>query len=238
MKLFSMDSPLMIALNKMADLLWVNVLAVVCCIPIVTVGASMTALHYMALKIARNEETYVTKSFFKSFKDNFKQGTIIWLIQIVAFAVLIGDYYILFFSGIDSNVVMRIFLYVVTVIVLLTTIFVYPVLAKFDNSTPKTIKNAFFVGMLQVPKAIIMWILFLIPVVLIFAAPQIFPLIMLFGLSVPAFISAKMYDKFFGKLEEKVQEANPDETADAADEDEHIFNDELDPALAARDDIE
>ena len=55
MRLFNLDSPLMQALNKMADLLWLNILTMICCIPIITVGPSLTALHYMALKIAREQ---------------------------------------------------------------------------------------------------------------------------------------------------------------------------------------
>ena len=77
MKFFDMDSPLMQGLGKMADLLWLNVLTLICCIPIVTIGASFTAMNYMALKMARNEECYITRGFFKSFRENLKQATLI-----------------------------------------------------------------------------------------------------------------------------------------------------------------
>ena len=64
MKLFNLDSPLMQFLNKVADLMWLNVLTLICCIPIVTVGPALTALHYMALKIARDEECYIARDYF------------------------------------------------------------------------------------------------------------------------------------------------------------------------------
>lgn len=233
MKFFSMDSPLMQALNKMADLLWLNVLALICCIPVVTVGASMTAMHYMALKIARNEETYVTRGFFKSFKENFVQATIIWLLQVVTIIVLAGDYYIMFFGGMEFHTVLQVLLYLVTIIVLLVSIFVYPVLAKFDNSVPKTIKNALYIGILQLPKAVLMLAMYIAPLILTVVATEIFPIIFLFGLSVPAFASAKLYNKFFLKLEDKVMENNPSGAEDKGSDDEHIFSDELDPALTA-----
>ena len=67
MKFLNLDSPLMQGLGKMADLMWLNVLTLICCLPIVTIGASLTAMNYMALKIARNEECYITRGFFKSF---------------------------------------------------------------------------------------------------------------------------------------------------------------------------
>ena len=65
MKIFDLDSPLMQFLNKMADLLWLNILTFICCIPIVTIGASLTAMHYMALKMVGNEECYITRGFSK-----------------------------------------------------------------------------------------------------------------------------------------------------------------------------
>ena len=88
MKLFNLDSPLMQGLSKMADLMWLNVLTLLCCLPVVTMGASLTAMNYVALKIVRDEECYISKSFFKSFKENFKQATIIWLMILVAALIL------------------------------------------------------------------------------------------------------------------------------------------------------
>ncbi len=105
MKFFSVDSPLMQALNRMADLLWLNVLTVLCCIPIVTVGASLTAMHYMLLKIVRDEETYVTRGFFKSFKNNFRQATVIWLIQLGITYVLVDGFYIMHTSETKHHIV-------------------------------------------------------------------------------------------------------------------------------------
>ena len=71
MKFLSLDSPLMRFLGKMADLMILNLLVIFCSIPIITMGASLTAMHYVALKIVRNEEAYITKDFFKSFKCTF-----------------------------------------------------------------------------------------------------------------------------------------------------------------------
>lgn len=63
MKIFDLDSPLMNVLNKMADLMWLNILTLICCIPVITAGAALTSMHYVALKIVRNEESYITRSF-------------------------------------------------------------------------------------------------------------------------------------------------------------------------------
>lgn len=233
MKFFSLDSPLMQALNKMADLMWLNVLTILCCIPVVTVGASLTAMHYMLLKIVRNEETYITRGFFKSFKDNFRQATVIWLIQLVVTILLAGDFYIMYKSETQFHVVFQALLMVVVVITVFTSTFVYPVLAKFDNSIFRTIKNAFYMSILQLPKTIAMIILSILPLVLAVIAPSIIPIVLMFGVSIPAFLFAKMYNKFFMKLEDKVNERNaPEEGSEETGEDERIFKDELDETLA------
>lgn len=224
-------------LNKVADLMWLNILTFVCCIPVITVGPALTALHYMALKIARDEECYITKDYFKSFKLNLRQGILIWLIEVVVIALLVGDFLILRYSTISFGQPMKIILAVVAVIVLFTFTFVYPVLSKFDNTVMRTIKNAFFIGILQFPKTILMMILSVVPAALFILAPQIIPVVFLFGFSAPAWVSAKLYNKFFQKLEDKmngVDEAEGEEGVEKLEdpeEDERIFKDELDESI-------
>ena len=225
MKLFQLDSPLMNFLNKVADLMWLNILALICCIPIVTAGASLTALHYIALKIVRNEESYITRGFLKSFKENFKQATAIWLILLVAMLLLAGDFYIIFYSGMEFNVVIKVIIMAAIVLVAFVATFVFPLLAKFDNTVKQTIKNAFFMSIMQLPKTILMIVMNLAPIVLAMFSYKAFPIVFMFGLAVPAFSSAMLYDKVFQKLEDKILEASGEQTT--GEEDEHIFSDKV-----------
>ena len=232
MKLFNLDSPLMQALNKVADLMWLNILTTICCIPIITVGASLTAMHYTALKIARDEECYITKDFMKSFKLNFRQATLIWLIILFFLAVLAGDFYIMKYSGIEFGNVMRVILIVISFIALFAMTFVFPVLAKFDNTVLRTIKNAFLIAIMQFPKTILMMVLAVLPIGLFIFFPQILPITFLFGLTAPAWASAKLYSKFFKKLEDQISANNPSPSGEEENaEDERIFKDELDESL-------
>lgn len=229
MRFFDLDSPLMQILNKMADLLWLNILTMICCIPIVTAGASLTAMHYMALKIVRNEECYITRGFFKSFKENFKQATIIWMLLLLIALIIIGDIFIMRDSGIEFSNVMKVIITVAGVLVLFTATFVFPVLARFENTVFRTIKNAFMMSILQFPKTIAMIVLSLFPIILFAFSMRLVPIAFLFGLSLPAFLSAMMYNKFFRKLEAQIEEAqNP---TIEEEEDERIFKDELDESL-------
>lgn len=233
MKFLNLDSPFMQGLGKMADLMWLNVLTLLCCLPIVTIGASLTAMNYMALKIARNEECYITRGFFKSFKENFKQATLIWLIFLFVILILVGDFIIMRNSGIEFGDWFQGVITAVSILVLFALMYVFPVLAKFENTVFRTIKNAFLMSLMQLPKTVLMIIMYAIPVVVFFFVIQLMPLALLFGLSLPAWVSAKLYNKFFKKLEDQILAESTSEGGESEpEEDERIFKDELDPALA------
>lgn len=236
MRIFNLDSPLMQGLSKMADLMWLNILTIFLCLPVVTAGAALTAMNYMALKIVRDEECYVTKGFFKSFKENFRQATIIWIILLAVVVVLGIDFYVFTHSETPVNGVIQVAVMVAAILVLFTSMFLFPVLAKFDNSIMKTIKNALILSLVQFPKTILMIIVYLIPIIITIYVFQLMPLVFMFGISVPAWISAKLYNKFFQKLEDRINQENaPEITETEGEEDERIFRDELDPALAKKD---
>lgn len=232
--IFNLDSPLMQGLGKVADLMILNILAMICCIPIFTAGASLTALHYMSLKIVRGEECYITRGFFKSFKQNFKQATVIWLLILLAALILVGDFYIMKNSGIEFHIVLKVIIGIMGFLIVFTATYVFAVLAKFDNTIKRTIKNAFIMSLLQFPKTILMIIMALVPIAIAAFFPQVLPIAFLFGMSGPTFVAALLYNKFFQKLEDQVEAANEPaegETIENSEEDERIFRDELDEAL-------
>lgn len=205
-KLFNLDSPVFSFLNKAADLIWLNILTFICCIPVFTIGASMTALNYVVLKMVRNEEGYITRSFFKSFKQNFKQATIIWLILLVVIMILAGDFYILRFALFEFPTWIKVALLAVVVLFLISVMHLFPALAKFDNTIKNTFKNSFLMGILSLPKTILMIFCWAAPTVIGLMVYQIMPLVFAFGISLPAYMCALLYNKTFKRFEpEEVQ---------------------------------
>lgn len=200
-KLFNLDSPVMNFLSKLADLIWLNILVAVCCLPIFTIGASMTALHYVVLKMVRDEDSYITKAFFKSFKQNFKQATLIWLIMLVFIGIWVADLLIYRFSGLALPSWMLIALLAIGIVGVFATMHVFPILSRFDNTVINTFKNSLFMGILSLPKTITMMVCWLIPVGIVMYFLRAFPLVLLFGISGPALLSALLYNKTFKKFE-------------------------------------
>ena len=80
MALFNMNSGFFKFINRLLDVLFLNFLWIICSLPIVTIGAATCAAFSISLKMVDDEEGYIGKAFFKEFKKNFKQGTLMWMI--------------------------------------------------------------------------------------------------------------------------------------------------------------
>ena len=210
-KFFNLDSPLMNGLNKVADLMILNIITFVFCLPVVTIGASLTAMNYVALKIVRNEENYIAKAFWKSFKENFKQATIIWVIYIVVILLFVFDYFMIFMSGAVFPDWAKIGIIVVSVLVLAMSLYTFPLLARFENTIGRTIKNSALVSLYIWPKTLLMMVIWAVPIAILFFVPQILPIVLLFGISGPGFLCALLYNKAFKKFEPQVEEKDADE---------------------------
>ena len=93
---FSMDSPFFSFMSRLADIVLLNLLYIICCLPVFTIGAATSALYYQVMKMSKNEESYVFRGFFKAFRENFKKATPAWLI-LLGIAVFL---YLVFVSSV------------------------------------------------------------------------------------------------------------------------------------------
>lgn len=230
--IFSLDSPLMRVMSKIADLFILNLLVIITCIPIVTIGASLTAMHYVLIKMSRNEGTYVTEMFFRSFKDNFKQATALWGINLGVIALCAIDVYLFFFTSNSMPPLVLVAVIAVSILLFMTCMYFYPLQARFINPVKKTVRNAFFVMILNFPRSLIMVVLYLIPFALLFVAFFLIPMVILFGISVPGYGSALLYKKVFMKLEPKEAEITPDMEFHIAEDDVVEENASEEPEIA------
>lgn len=145
-RIFSLDGKVFGFFNKTADLVLLNLLWLLCSLPIVTVGASTTALYYVAMKIARNEESYIVRSFFESFRENCRQATAIWGMEVLLGVVLYFDFYFSSHVPAQWGRFMFVPFAVIGFIFSVTGCYVFPVLSFFKNSVKNTVKNAFLMA--------------------------------------------------------------------------------------------
>lgn len=222
-RLFSMDNKFFVFMGRVADLCLLNILCLICCIPIITAGASLTALFYVTLKMVRNEEAYIIRSFFKSFKENFKQATIINIIMLAAAALLYLDTTISRSMAAPMSQVMGLIFAVFSLIFAMIFLYVYPLLAKFYNSIKNTFRNALLMSIRHLPYTILMLLISLCPL-LVFFIPTlqvqmtVILLLVFFGVAVVAYVNSIFFVKIFDKYipEEEGAEAAGDPGAISA----------------------
>lgn len=211
-KFFNSDSPVMRFLSRMADVFWINLLTFVCSIPIITIGASVTAMHYILLKMVRNEEGYITKSYFKSFKENFKQATGMWLIFLVLFGALAFDLYAVRQLGASFPKAMVIAIYVALFVISGIYLWAFPLLARFENTIRGTLRNAVILTVASFPRTLGMLGLSVLPVlVFYFGGTPLVPFVAMFGIAGPAYGCAALYSKAFRKFEPKEEPVSLDD---------------------------
>ena len=153
MKFFSYESRFSQILLKLCYACYLNLLWFVCSIPIVTIGASTTALYYASLKIVRGEESYAGRMFFRSFKENFRQATQLWLILLGVGLFLGADGYILYHLRQSSTGTLAVIWTVILAVVIAAAVlyvivleYVFPLLASVSNTNRAMLKNSFLIG--------------------------------------------------------------------------------------------
>ena len=208
------ENPVWQFMGRIADLMILNAMALIFSIPIITIGASWTALYYCTVKIVRKEDTYVWKEFWNSFKSNFKQATIIWLILIPFLAILFVDVLMWYNDPTLLPKVLKVTTVIVICIVLAITIYVFPILSHFDNTTRNTLKNAFLVSMINIPYTLYFMFLLFLPIVIVWIDLRFMMLDMLMGISLPALLASFGWSRIFKKLEPPKQEEDEEDSQD------------------------
>lgn len=213
---FSMDSKFFVFMGKVADLMILNVLCIVCCIPIITIGPAVSAMFYVTMKMVRNEESYIVKGFFKSFKENLKQGILINLIMLLFAVLIMVDLRIMgSMEGTVYKVLYTIFL-AFGVVYIMIYMYIYPVLAKFYNTIKNTFINALLMSIRHLPYTFLMVVVTIAPIAGILFIPiegvqsgLMLGSIMI-GFSLVAFINShffvKIFDNYISKEEEESEE--------------------------------
>lgn len=217
MNIFSPDSILGRFLYWAADIFILNVLWIICSLPIFTMGASTTALYYALMKRQRRDESYVHKNFFHSFKSNFKQSTIIWLIMLLIGALLFADLRIGMLYNANGYALGKIF--IITSILLLIPysfilIYIFPVQAKFVNTIKDNFKNSILMAIGHLGYTALILIIIASFILLTFISRAFIGIEILCGFSLLAFLTSNIFIMIFRKhlpneFEEDLEATDP-----------------------------
>lgn len=154
MKLFDLNSPLMVALSKLADIIICNIMFVILSLPVITIGASLTALfHCMQWLIMDDErdEGLIFRDFWQAFRQNFRQATLLWLICLLMIGFLFAYYWVCrSLGGAYARIYMTTF-YALVFVFLVGFIYIFPLQARYQNKVRYTLRNAWLLGIAALP---------------------------------------------------------------------------------------
>lgn len=187
-------------MNAAADLFILNILLFLCCVPVVTAGAAWVACYAYVMRIVRGlEPTMPLRPFLADFKKSFRVATLAWLLLLLCVAILAGDYYFAVYASTPPNRFFLVFAIAMAVMLMFAATWLFPLMARFENTVRGHIKNAFLMAAATLPKTLLAVLVQL----LFFAVPLFVPAILLYfgwlwvlcGLSLPLYITARLFRK-------------------------------------------
>ena len=191
------------ALSDLSSLVFLNILTALCCIPVVTAGAALAAMHYVIMEMIEERGGSLAPEFWKRFKENLKNATPVWLILLAAVLFLWADYRIISGGQMGLPKAMLIPIYAGMFVLAAIYVYVIPLTAKFVFTTRAAFKNAAILAAAYFPRTIAMVLISAAVPYLLFNATRLLPLFFLLGLSLPAYLCALVYmpiiEKMMGK---------------------------------------
>ena len=206
MQIFSMDNAFFRFMGRLTDLVWINILTLVCCLPVITAGAAISAMYKVLIKIAMENVGGLTRMYFGAFKSNFKQATKIWIPTLLIMLIMLSNAWLIHQGILDANPALLIgagiSIGIITVVVILLQIYALSLLAFYDNTLKQTVKNAFLLILAYLPRSLCMVIILLFPLALMMISDWFLFLWGLYGLAVPGYVNAMLLGRIFQKTEE------------------------------------
>lgn len=197
MKKLNVGNPFFDFMGALGDWLLLNVLFVLTCIPVVTIGTASTAVYHVAFKLLDGQSGYVIREYVNACRQKWKRSTAVWLILALAGGILTFD--VLYAGNVWS------YLYIVIGCMLLiwcfVSAYVFALLARFDSTVNQTLKHALYLSVRHLPYTIVIVILNLIPVICVllgsFTAAMAVPIYCAFGFALTARINGALLKKIF-----------------------------------------
>ncbi|HBN56514.1 MAG TPA: hypothetical protein DD414_07040 [Lachnospiraceae bacterium] len=155
-RLFNPDNPFWLGMGKIFDIFVLNTLWLLCCLPVFTIGPATTALFYAMIHLVRDEGFPVTQDFFRSFKQNFRQGILLGIPLTLTGAFLMADVWMCYRAGTGVYTFFMVFFAVMFLLWSFITLYAFPVLAKFEKSNKEILIWAFTLSIQHIGLTILM----------------------------------------------------------------------------------
>ena len=200
--MFGIDSKFYEVVSRIADLVVVNLLFVLCSLPIITIGASTTALYGVTKKMAENREGYIFRNYYRLFKENFKQTTIMWSILLLLALIPTIDLYII--NSFEKTIVttaLKGLMLAAALAILFVFLYAMALQSTFENTIKNTLKNAFLMGIGYFPWTLLIVFITLLPIILLVllgrSAGSVVYVLLFVGFAVLAYLNSYIFNHIF-----------------------------------------
>ena len=209
---FNIDSPFFRFLTTLADFVVLNIVFLLSCVPIFTIGTSLTALYHVTMQEARTEHGYILRNYFTSWKQNFKQSTAIWTIYFVLGAILLFN--LSFWYALKStagNIVLAVLL-IATAVYVVSFMYLFPLQARFANPIRQTIKNSVFIALQNLRMTLLLLLINGLFAALCRFVPQALIFMIFLGFAFIAYCNSFLFVKVFTLYEAKESSSDGDDS--------------------------
>lgn len=206
-RFFDANNPVMRALSRLVDLAVLNIVTLILTLPVITAGASMTAMNNVLMHLIRDDESYVSRMFVKSFKLNFRQALPEGLLVLLMAAVTAADLWILHSMDSRPATLLMIIITVIAGFLLAASVYMFALQSRYENTIGGTIANAFRLALGNLPRTLGMMIIWVLWILVLWWLHGLAPLaIALYGFTLPGYMCALLYEPVFTRLEEGEEE--------------------------------
>lgn len=166
-KLFDLENPVFLVVARLTDLVVLGLICMVCCVPVVTVGPAVTALFKTVYDLTLERGSGVVTTYFRAFRDNFKQSITVWLLALLGMVSLVCDWMLLklYFQGTAYTVLVWIVLAMALVLEGLLC-YLFPLIARYDNTLQEHVRNAAILMIRNLPKTLLMILIQMLPLLM------------------------------------------------------------------------
>ena len=204
--MFHLENPVMQFLSKLGDMIIANVLFLLCCLPVVTVGASASALARVTQDLALDQDRGTVRRFFHSFRQNFRQATVVYLALVVIAACLAANWLIaVYFLEGALAVALQGVVVLMGALVLGVAVYLVPLLSRYQNTLGEHVRNAMILAVVKLPRTLALMLVAAAPVLLVLLSPaavlNLFPVFLLIGFGFLSFLSSELLVPVFFEME-------------------------------------
>ena len=207
--LFNPDSRFMQFLSRLGDLIILNLLFLLTSIPLVTVGASLTAMYTVCFRFDTDRERGIFRTYFEAFRDNFRQATVLWLILVLIIGSACINTAVFYVMTASVHWLWPVFGFLGVLAILIFS-YTFPLLSQFDNTVFGTLKNALALSIGYLPRSIVIGVLNVLPFVLVLTNLYVFFQVgfiwFMLYFAAAAYLSCRVLKKVFAPYYEEERE--------------------------------